>query len=338
MTAISPDKRAADLRYRGPALQALQAWRIEVRRLELVDVSENVTYRLHGWGDDFVLRLHRPGYHTLAELVSERIWTAALAAAGINVPHAIRSRTGQYYVAADIDAAERRWVGVARWQPGTPLETLLPDMDAASVEERFEAVGELAAKLHTQSSAWQPPAGFTRHAFDVPGYFGPAPFWGRFWECRVLNRGERALLMATVARIRKLLAALGKSAERYGMIHADLHFGNVLCASAPGGRTSLALIDFDDAGFGWHHYELAVVLARYRGDPRYRAFKTALLRGYRRERPFSRADEALIDTFVVIRWMVMLGWLDARPEFGDEARLMRHKERLCALCAEYRPP
>ena len=47
------------------------------------------------------------------------------------------------------------------------------------------------AAMHNQASAWQPPAGFKRHALDADGLMGEAPFWGPFWEHRSSRRGER---------------------------------------------------------------------------------------------------------------------------------------------------
>ena len=49
-------------------------------------------------GARYVLRLHRPGYHTLDELISERVWLRALAVAGIAVRAPCADRDGQDYV------------------------------------------------------------------------------------------------------------------------------------------------------------------------------------------------------------------------------------------------
>ena len=56
--------------------------------LDLVSVSENATFRVTDRRDGvaYVLRLHRPWYHTHDELIAERIWIRALGAAGIAVP------------------------------------------------------------------------------------------------------------------------------------------------------------------------------------------------------------------------------------------------------------
>eukprot|EP01036_Dinobryon_divergens_P046959 gene46959-62867_t len=65
-----------------PAAQAaLEAFPIDPEGLELVAISENATFRVRNRTDglDYVLRLHRPGYHTLEALNSEPLWTRALA-------------------------------------------------------------------------------------------------------------------------------------------------------------------------------------------------------------------------------------------------------------------
>ena len=50
---------------------ALEAFGLQPRSLDLVSISENVSFRVRTASDDLVLRLHRPGYNSLAELESE---------------------------------------------------------------------------------------------------------------------------------------------------------------------------------------------------------------------------------------------------------------------------
>ena len=66
--------------FRPAALEALGAFPIEPDALELMSLSENVTYRVVDRRDGvaYALRLHRPWYHTLDELISERDWIRAL--------------------------------------------------------------------------------------------------------------------------------------------------------------------------------------------------------------------------------------------------------------------
>ena len=93
--------------YRAAALNALGSFPVDVENVELIAHSENVTFRVsvRGSDTDFVLRLHRPGYNSIEELNSERIWTKALTEAGISVQDSLRTRQGQYFEIIDIPGA-----------------------------------------------------------------------------------------------------------------------------------------------------------------------------------------------------------------------------------------
>ena len=295
--------------------------------LSLVTVSENVTFRVDGTdGDAYVLRLHRPGYHTLAELDSERAWTAALAGAGMDVPRGVTTNGGRNYVEVVAADGERRYAGVTRWIEGTPIRRVLADADADAYLPQFDEIGAIAATVHNQSSGWAAPAGFTRHAFDVAGFFGETPFWGRFWDSPLLSRAERRLVVRSRDAIRAVLDRYGVDARTYSLIHADLHFDNVL---VDGDR--LAVIDFDDSGFGWHQYELAVVLTGHPAE-RFDLNFASLLRGYRRVRALPDEDAALVPMLVVVRALALLGWIERRPEHHRPGVVAAHKDRACALC------
>jgi Ser/Thr protein kinase RdoA (MazF antagonist) len=305
------DKALAAEIFTGPAIEALRAFQIEPRRIELVSVSENVTFRVGGEGDGYALRLHRPGYHTIAELESEPAWTRALVAAGVAAPLSVPAPDGRYYVPVAIPATrESRYAGVVRWAEGEILdEVMRRDPDTRALSPRFEQLGSILAAMHDQASAWRPPARFTRHHLDREGLMGEAPFWGRFWEHPALTREERDLMTRTREKIREALGRYGQAAERYSLIHADLHPGNILIDGA-----RLGVIDFDDAGFGWHMYDAAVCLVRQQTHAHFPAVRDALFRGYRSVRALSQEDEATLPMFLLIRGMAQIGWLGQRPE------------------------
>src|SRR4029077_13156043 len=123
----------------------------------LVSVSENVTFRVRDANDGaaYVLRLHRPGYHSLDELISERVWIRALGDAGIAVPPPFAASDGREYVSVSIAATgERRYVGVSRWTEGRLLaEALRQTEDVGEIEGYFEQLGVIAAAMHNQASA-----------------------------------------------------------------------------------------------------------------------------------------------------------------------------------------
>jgi Ser/Thr protein kinase RdoA (MazF antagonist) len=296
--------------------EALAAFGTAAEHIQLVARSENVTFRVRTKEGDFALRLHRPGYQSLAELNSERAWTRTLSEAGFAVPIGMRAPDGRDFVAAG------PWLaGLARWVPGAVLETEAP------APALYARLGEMAAGLHAHSEGWRAPPHFTRRALDADGLMGPEPNWGRFWEHPALTGEERALFARIRAALREALGALPRDPGHFGMIHADLHPGNLLVENG-----ALALIDFDDAAFGWYLYDLAVALMHHQGKPGFAELTAALLAGYRARRPLAEDEAAGIPMFLLIRRLAVIGWLGQRPEIDAAGYLASMKPLTCELC------
>ena len=295
------------------ARDAVVHWPIVVRDLALVSRSENYAFRVESTdGRLFVLRLHRPGYHTFEELVSEQTWTAALREAGIDVPVPLRTRNGDGYATAFV-GDEHRHAGMLEWVPGDTLGGRMTGAETEFINNCYARIGEVMAALHTQASEWRVPAGFGRHAFDAAGLMGEGgarPFWGRFWESHLVSSEDRAMLAELRDRIGPMLADLSRTPANYGMIHADLHPHNVV---VNGER--LHVIDFDDAGFGWHAYDFAVCLGAHARDG-FAERQSAFLAGYRRVRRPDGEMVALIPLFLLIRSLASIGWITARPDLA----------------------
>lgn len=315
---------------------ALTAWDLRPDKITLASVSENIVFRVDTpSGEAFVLRLHRPGYHSLAALEAEQQWTAALNRAGIGAPIPRPTADGRRYTEVALPhRGETRFAGLAEWVEGVAMGAVMADeRDESVLLGRFRQVGQMAARIHNQASGWPLPPGFQRHSFDADGLMGDRPFWGRFWEIPQLSPGERALILHGRRAIHRLLSAQAKSPATYSLIHADLHPGNLILA---GDRVHV--IDFDDSGFGWHQYELAVALFYNQDDPRYDAIGQALVAGYRAVRPLSDAALALLPVFVLIRGLALLGWIHDRPELKYEYRLPGLIARVCGQIEGLFPP
>ncbi|EED33694.1 aminoglycoside phosphotransferase [gamma proteobacterium NOR5-3] len=312
------------------ARAALEQFPVANPTLELVAVSENVTFRvLSGDGGMFVLRLHRPGYNSLSELESERVWGNALRAAGIRVQHPLLSIQGQHFVRVPVEARnEYRFAGMTSWFPGVPMsERLEAGGDHAFRKSTFRRIGELAARIHNQSEIWRPPAAFSRARLDEDGLLGEMPRWGQFWEHRELTRPERDQLLRAREQCRAALRAYGLTSGNFSLIHADLHPENIIVQGEEPG-----LIDFDDAAYGWHGYELAAALIEYWDDDDFEELQGAVLDGYRQHRVFTRADEAMLSTFLLIRAMAIIGWFHQRREHADSEFFECIKAQALARC------
>ncbi len=300
------------------AQQALEAWGLQSARCELVTRVENIVFRVDpDDGQPLVLSLHRSWYHTLEELISERQWTRALSDYGIGTPVPVPALNGRDYVSVEANLnGGTRYAGMSRWVDGEILERVITGDDDFS--GHFRRLGEVAARIHNQASGWEPPSGFTRHALDADGLMGPSPWWGPFWESPVLTAGERVRCEQLRETIHDRLSQLELGPRTYSMIHADLHPKNVV---VDGER--LHVIDFDDSGFGWHMYELAVGVSSYEGHPRFPEMVAAVLEGYRGIRPLDAESAALLPLFMLVRALAQIGWFADRPEVvrAETARL-----------------
>jgi Ser/Thr protein kinase RdoA (MazF antagonist) len=319
--------------YRAAAERVLEQFPVSPGSLELVAVSENVTFRVAAadTADHYALRLHRPGYNSLGELESERCWMEALQRAGVQVQGGLRTRAGAHFCRVWIpQSSEERYAGLTRWMPGELLaERLAHSVEAALEARAYCQIGRLAAAIHRQSASWEPPGGFTRPRLDAEGLIGAAPRWGRFWEHPELTMEERALLLQARDTLASRLRAYGRSRGSFGLIHADLHPENIVIHDG-----TVGVIDFDDAAFGWFVYDLATALLECWGTPAYPALRDALVSGYREVRPLASRDEGMLETFLLLRGMSMLGWFAERPEHAHSTFFGAIRERVMDACRE----
>lgn len=295
------------------AAKSLRHWSLQGSDLQLVKYRENAVYRIETPdGQRFALRIHRPGYHSGAALRSELEWMSALAKKAIAVPEVIPAKDGRLLISESHDSVpEVREIDLFAWIEGEPFGSVEGGLgdNAERIEHLYGTLGEMAAKLHNESCEWVPPDGFERHAWDQDGLVGEAPFWGRFWELELLTDDQRRLLKAARDHIARRLAGYDRSPQRYGLIHADFVPENLM---VEGDR--VRLIDFDDAGFGWHLFELATALYFIQEEPGYPVAKQALIDGYRRRRALSEDDLEDLDLFLAARGCTYLGWIRSRQE------------------------
>jgi Ser/Thr protein kinase RdoA (MazF antagonist) len=316
------------------AHSALRGWDLAVAELAPIKVRENAVFRIDlAGGGRAVLRVHRGGYHSDAELDSEFVWMRALEAAGISVPRVIRSRRGRDFEVIELPAGNgTRQIDVFEWIDGRQLGSVEGGIagDSADIVTQYRTIGAIAARMHNHAREWQCPSDFRRHAWDAEGLVGEDPFWGRFWELDGLLTGQKSLLVRARARIAQGLAAYGMTPDRYGLIHADLVPENVLING-----NQVRVIDFDDAGFGWHLFDLATSLYFLTADGIYATAREALIQGYRSERELSDETLAWLPLFLAARGTTYLGWVHTR-QGSDTAREMLPflVERACAVAEE----
>lgn len=314
------------------AYSALDAWGLH-GELRLIKHRENAVYCLTtDAGERFALRIHRANYHSDNALKAELEWISALRDDGIAAPEIIATQSNEFFARISHAAVgESRQVDLLSWVDGKQLGSVEVglDDDPEAIHDVYLTLGQLAAKVHNQSSQWQPSAMFQRHAWDANGLVGENPFWGRFWELQALSPEQRDLINSAREMVRQELHALDKSADNYSLIHADFVPENLLLDG-----DNVHIIDFDDAGFGWHLFEIATALYFIQTDKHYAVARDALIKGYRQQRPLSAEKLARLPLFMAARSFTYLGWVHTRQDTETAQQLTPMLIAMCCKAVE----
>jgi Ser/Thr protein kinase RdoA (MazF antagonist) len=106
-----------------------------------------------------------------------------------------------------------------------------------------------------------------------------------------------------------------------GLIHADLHLDNALFAGE-----DVCMIDFDDCGFGFRIYDVAVALWELRHRADYDLFRDALIEGYTAQRHLPHDQVGLIDAFIAAREVAFGLWFIGTARVNPEFRAQLDEE------------
>jgi Ser/Thr protein kinase RdoA (MazF antagonist) len=261
---------------------------------------ENAVYALRlPDGSKAALRLHRLGYQTEAAIRSELWWCSEMAARGLPVPAPLPDTQGNLLPALSTG----RRASVVSWIDGAPFGEAGIPLPGSHAEKlgRHRDLGVLLARMHQTTDTLTLPEGFSRPRWDIDGLVGETPFWGRFWEHPLLSAEDAATLTRARAFLRERLL---DHAAPLGLVHADVLRENILVTSA-----GLALIDFDDSGFGYRLYDLGTVLSQDLYEPDRPALQAALIEGYASLCPI---DAGMVPVFTLARVLASVGWVAPR--------------------------
>jgi len=301
MKAYESLTRRGKLRRTGRiARAALEAYGITEASLRLMVDAGNTTYRVKAVGPRpvegslyvdgcYSLRLHQPGYQNEGAIDSELEWLHALSEAGLPVPHPLATLEGGLSVEVSVPGVPvARRCSLLRWVKGR--------MAGKPVRPwHMNAIGRLIAKLQNHASTWRPPPGFVRRHYDRNGLWGDDTGTGytadEVWP-RIPRRFFGAFREVTT-RVEEVMEDWGKGPDVYGLIHADLGTeANVLFH-----RGEARAIDFDDGGYGYWVYDLAIPLVDLDGNEALPIFRDALLEGYAEIRSMPEEQLDKLDLF-----------------------------------------
>src|SRR4051794_8479074 len=82
-------------------------------------------------------------------------------------------------------------------------------------------------------------------------------------------------------------------------------------------------------------YDVAAALNRCQDLPDFGAFYAACVEGYRKVRPVSEEDLAMLPLFLLVRGLAEIGWFADRPENATPSELTTMKDFVIAQCRDF---
>lgn len=283
---------------------------------KLIVLSENATYMVKNkdTGEkDGVLRISRPGYHTLEELNSEMKWLKQINDyTPLLVANPIKGLDGKnIQIVKGMDGRDYYCVICEFLSGESPDEN-----NEEQMVKQFLYLGETTAYLHRQTEIWNGTDRLKRIEWNYDTIIGEHAAWGSWKEFPEMTPEAEVMLSEVSNIIKKRLKKYGKNENNYGLIHADLRLANLLLEG-----DQIKVIDFDDCGFGWHLHDLASALSFIEDKPIVPKLVNAWLDGYKKVLPFTDTDFEEIDTFIMMRRMQLTAWLASHQESGPVAEL-----------------
>jgi Ser/Thr protein kinase RdoA (MazF antagonist) len=293
-------------RLRSFAVELLKRYRVSAKAIDFINHGENTTFKITDvHGQKYLFRIHREGYHTKTAIKEELMWLRQLAKKNILVPQPVLSKDKNLIESAFmVDLDLNRHCCLFKWIEG---QFILKSISA----KHMVLIGQMLATLQNES-----PKRTSRKYWHADGLLGKNAKFGSIDDLPGLSlKDQKFITQLRIKTLKHLNKYQARFPERMGLIHADLHFGNLLFD-----KGQISAIDFDDCGFGFFVYDLAVnyvsiqnVLG-HKKKKQHEILKKSLIEGYTSIKSFDKYDQDLFSHLVTARRLLMLGWLNSRSD------------------------
>lgn len=266
--------------------------------------SENIIYKIVFQSVDnesvspVVFRVHRPGYHDLEELESEMVWMEEIGRdTDIHLPAIFRGRDGKIIQNMNTSDGAKLYCSVISFLEGK----VVGDLEGDELAEAVRQIGEITAKLHLQAIKRDKSVVLKRFSWDIHNFFDKDGVWGSWRDFPGISTMDYEFLEKCQEKMTEKMEHYGRSNEHYGVIHADLHFYNIIRNQGVN-----QIFDFDDSGYGFYMYDLGCTFVTYSENLSY--LTEAWVEGYEKHRKLTDADREMLPMFVLLRRIVRLAW------------------------------
>ncbi|MEK4072405.1 phosphotransferase [Paenibacillus sp. FSL M7-0656] len=240
------ERRALLIRARKVALSAIQKYNLEWDNIQFIQLSDTITYKIETSTDNnYLLRIHSDRL-SREEIRSELLLLQALnKSKDLNVPEGMANCDGIYVLDIETEIGYRRpYVTMMRWIEGEKAVGEFTDNQAYNM-------GVLMSRLHAAAKDFNPPSDFVRPTWGVESFKREMAKLERYYE-RFLSEEGWKLYQDAAEKVVSQLTTMHPSEHNYGLIHADLHTGNMVFRD-----NQPYPIDFGRCGYGYYLYDMA---------------------------------------------------------------------------------
>jgi amicoumacin kinase len=219
----------------------LHAFDLDSTAIQLLHHGEGIVIASKRYNTPVILKILHSTSDSTAEIQARLDWMNYLHHNGVNVPELIMSGQGQWIEQVKI----RDYYGMAYAYTSLPItpECLIDWHDPAMPIK----LGEMMGRMHHLARTYHPQPGRPVLPQWQEGDWLKAP------EQRL--HPSQAAIVAAILRLRQVISQFPQNPINYGVIHDDLHTGNVFNVNG-----NLVVIDFDCCHTGWFAADIASAL------------------------------------------------------------------------------
>ncbi|GAA0385431.1 phosphotransferase enzyme family protein [Paenibacillus motobuensis] len=225
------------------ALSALHNYDLDWTQIRFHQLSDTATFIIETNVDGtFLLRIHS-GMKKEA-IDSELVWLESLYDKLKIVPLGIVDRNGSRTVTIDRGDGYFAHASLMRWVEGTHINSGLTD-------DQIYKEGILLANLHSAVQDFELPFNFIRPVWGEQSFIQATTRLAEHY-IRFLTDAEYKLYRLAIEKVLCWFNTIHKNEHNYGLIHGDLHQGNIVFHNG-----NPRPIDFGRCGFGYFLYDVA---------------------------------------------------------------------------------
>lgn len=304
---------------------ALAHYELGAISIHFIQHNAGIVYRLDDTAGKarFLLKIHESAgdglVDTPEQLAVQMAWLQALTEDGrVIVQSPIANRQGEFVTQVQLAGLDGlSSVCVQRWITAQHVD----HWD----EEHAKAVGVLLATLHSISAAWPGSANEQFGSYADQYLVEAIENLAVTVDLGLINAEQYGLIRKAGERILAMLAQIARTQANFGLIHGDLHQGNVLFD----GMQALVL-DYG-AFHSFFLYDLGVSL--YHATFNEVAIRNALVAGYATVRPLTETDHASLETFMLLAALFNLAFQatlkEHRLSLINRRNMLQFVEKFC---------